>query len=220
MRLLIIEDDTQIGEALCEALKNASNAVDWVQNGEDGIIAVKSHEYDAIILDLGLPQINGFEVLHIIRNSNNQTPILIVTAFDDINDRLKGLDDGADDYIVKPFEISELMARIRAIIRRKNGISLSILKFGALQLDKSNFKIKLNEVEIDLTKREAALLEALMLHPKSILSKAQIETKIYGWGEEIESNAIEFIIHSIRKKIGKETIKNIRGIGWTLSPNL
>lgn len=220
MRLLIIEDDTQIGEALCEALKNASNAVDWVQNGEDGVIAVKSHEYDAIILDLGLPQINGFEVLHIIRNSNNQTPILIVTAFDDINDRLKGLDDGADDYIVKPFEISELMARIRAIIRRKNGINLSILKFGGLQLDKSNFKIKLNEVEIDLTKREAALLETLMLHPKSILSKAQIETKIYGWGEEIESNAIEFIIHSIRKKIGKEAIKNIRGIGWTLSPNL
>ena len=220
MRLLIIEDDTQIGEALCEALKNASNAVDWVQNGEDGIIAVKSHEYDAIILDLGLPQINGFEVLNIIRNSNNQTPILIVTAFDDINDRLKGLDDGADDYIVKPFEIYELLARIRAIIRRKNGINLSILKYGGLQLDKSNFKIRLNEVEIDLTKREAALLETLMLHPKSILSKAQIETKIYGWGEEIESNAIEFIIHSIRKKIGKETIKNIRGIGWTLSPNL
>lgn len=216
MRILLIEDDHFIGSALLEALKCASNAVDWVKNGNDGIVCANTHDYDAIILDLGLPQISGFEVLTILRNSKNDTPILIVTAQDDIGNRIKGLDDGADDYIVKPFNCDELMARIRAIIRRKNNINLGIMKFGDLELNKASFILKNKDDEIALTKREAALLEALIIQPNIIHSRSMLEEKIYGWGDEIESNAIEFLIHSIRKKIGKHAIKNIRGIGWTL----
>ncbi len=218
MRVLLVEDDFMIGQTLQSALKEASYATDWVRDGQVALDAVYNQHYDLILLDLGLPKKDGFEVLKSIRSKNNQTPVVIMTARDAIEDRVIGLDNGADDYVIKPFELIELLARMRAVIRRKGGVASPLLSNGQLSLDPSTFHVKRNDQEnIQLTNREFALLQALMLRPGAILSRAELEERIYGWGEEVESNAIEFIIFSLRKKLGADAIKNVRGVGWLVS---
>jgi two-component system, OmpR family, response regulator len=218
MRVLLVEDDVMIGEALQGGLKDASYAVDWLRNGQMALDALSVEHYDIALLDLGLPGLDGLSVLKFLRASHNQISILIITARDDTEDRIKGLDYGADDYICKPFELTELMARMRAVLRRKNSNSNTILSNGLLTLDTSNHEVNIIGHPIhQLSNREYALLEALMLRPGAILSRSDLETRIYGWGEEVESNAIEFLIHSLRKKLGSNAIKNLRGVGWMVS---
>ena len=217
MRILLVEDDPLIGEALGQALRDAAYTLDWVQDGELGLAAIKSHEYGVMLLDLGLPGKTGFEVLEVLRKSQNTLPTIIVTARDQVDDRIKGLDLGADDYLVKPFSVSELQARIRAVTRRSQGGTSSVLSCGELSLDEATAVVTKNADSFTLSAREFTLLRLLMKRPGKIYSRSELEEQIYGWDEEVASNAIEFIIHGLRKKLGKQTIKNIRGLGWMVN---
>lgn len=218
MRVLLVEDDAMIGLAVYEALKDASYAVDWVRDGQTAIHTLAVQHYDIILLDLGLPGRDGFEVLECFRKSNDLVPILIVTARDDIDDRLMGLDGGADDYVLKPFEIRELLARMRAVLRRKSGSASPELSNGKVSLNPATHEARSSTAgPVPLSNREFALLHALMVRPGTILSRGELEERIYGWGQEVESNAVEFLIHALRKKLGSETIKNVRGAGWLVS---
>jgi two-component system, OmpR family, response regulator len=214
MRALLAEDDRMIGEALVIALKDASHAVDWVRDGDAACAALDGHSYDIILLDLGLPKKDGLAVLRAIRSSGNAAPVLVITARDAIEDRILGLDNGADDYVVKPFDMGELLARMRAVIRRKGGASAPILSNGRLSLDPATREAARDGVGVRLTAREFALLRALLIRPGAILSRSELEDRIYGWGEEVESNAVEYLIHSLRRKVGADIIKNVRGVGW------
>ena len=214
MRILLIEDDIQIGHAVKQALQDASYAVNWVQDGQTALTAVNTEKYDLFLLDLGLPKIDGLDVLQTLRQQHHDMPVIIITARDAVEDRIKGLDYGADDYLVKPFSIDELQARIRAITRRNHGVSNPILSSAILLLDPSNRKVTRDEISYLLSAREFSLLQTLMLRPGSVHSRENLEDHLYGWNEEVASNAIEFIIHGLRKKLGKDVIKNIRGLGW------
>jgi two-component system, OmpR family, response regulator len=221
MRVLLVEDDMMIGDALQSGLREASYAVDWLRNGQAALEALSVEQYDIALLDLGLPGLDGLTVLRSLRAKNNQISILIITARDGTEDKVNGLDFGADDYICKPFELSELMARIRAVLRRKNGGSNTILSNGLLTLDTANHEASMiGQSSYQLSNREYALLEALLIRPGAILSRSDLEARIYGWGEEVESNAIEFLIHSLRKKLGSNSIKNLRGVGWMVSKTI
>ena len=221
MRILLVEDDKMIAEAVSNGLKTARYAVDWVNNGNTAEQALNSQQYDLVLLDLGLPGQDGLQVLKHLRQDKNNTPVLIVTARDDLDSRLAGLDGGADDYIIKPFDLSELLARIRAVLRRQSGQSTPLLSNGAITLNPTNFQVTLADqsMPIELSNKEFAILQALMTRPGIIHSRADLEDKIYAWGDEVESNAIDFLIHALRKKIGKEHIKNVRGVGWLVSKN-
>lgn len=221
MRILLVEDDKMIAEAVSNGLKTARYAVDWVNNGNTAEQALNSQQYDLALLDLGLPGQDGLQVLKHLRQEKNNTPVLIVTARDDLDSRLAGLDGGADDYIIKPFDLSELLARIRAILRRQSGQSTPLLSNGAITLNPTNYQVTLADqsMPIELSNKEFAILQALMTRPGIIHSRADLEDKIYAWGDEVESNAIDFLIHALRKKIGKEHIKNVRGVGWLVSKN-
>jgi len=214
MRALLVEDDGMIGEAVANALKDASYAVDWVRDGDAAAAALDSHAYDVVLLDLGLPKRNGLAILRTARSNGNRAPVLVITAQDAVEDRILGLDNGADDYVVKPFDMGELLARMRAVIRRKGGASAPILSNGWLSLDPVTRSVVRDGVESSLTGREFALLRALLVRPGAILSRSDLEDRIYGWGDEVESNAVEFLIHSLRRKLGADTIKNVRGVGW------
>ncbi|MBU0785123.1 MAG: response regulator transcription factor [Gammaproteobacteria bacterium] len=215
MRVLLVEDDPMIGEEVQDALKDASYAVDWVKTGETALSALKTQHYDLVLLDLGLPQKDGIEVLKTIRSGNNEVPALIVSARDQLSDRIQGLDHGADDYLLKPFEMAELFARIRAVVRRKSGAAAPVMGNGVLSLDPATRQAWRTACEaVQLSNREHALLHALLIRPGAILSRADLEDRVYGWGEEVESNAIEFLIHALRKKLGADSIKNVRGVGW------
>jgi two-component system OmpR family response regulator len=206
-----------IGEALASALKDAAYAVDWVRDGELALTALAGQDYDVVLLDLGLPKKDGFEVLQALRAKDNPVPLLVITARDALEDRLRGLDGGADDYVVKPFEMAELLARMRAVIRRKGGAAGPVLSNGPLSLDPVTREVSLNGLPTRLSAREFALLQAFMVRPGAILSRAELESRIYGWNEEVESNAVEFLIHALRKKLGSDSIKNVRGVGWMVS---
>ncbi|MDQ6576582.1 MAG: response regulator [Haemophilus parahaemolyticus] len=221
MRILLVEDDKMIAEAVSNGLKTARYAVDWVNNGNTAEQALNSQQYDLVLLDLGLPGQDGLQVLKHLRQEKNNTPVLIVTARDDLDSRLAGLDGGADDYIIKPFDLSELLARIRAVLRRQSGQSTPLLSNGAITLNPTNYQVTLTDqpTPIELSNKEFAILQALMTRPGIIHSRADLEDKIYAWGDEVESNAIDFLIHALRKKIGKEHIKNVRGVGWLVSKN-
>lgn len=221
MRILLVEDDKMIAEAVSNGLKTARYAVDWVNNGNTAEQALNSQQYDLVLLDLGLPGQDGLQVLKHLRQDKNNTPVLIVTARDDLDSRLAGLDGGADDYIIKPFDLSELLARIRAVLRRQSGQSTPLLSNGTITLNPTNYQVTLADqlTPIELSNKEFAILQALMTRAGIIHSRADLEDKIYAWGDEVESNAIDFLIHALRKKIGKEHIKNVRGVGWLVSKN-
>jgi two-component system OmpR family response regulator len=217
MRVLLVEDDWMIGEVVRDALRDASCAVDWVRDGQQALSAVKVHSYEAVLLDLGLPRVDGMNVLSAIRASNNAIPVLIITARDAVADRIRGLDSGADDYVLKPFEMSELLARLRAIVRRRAGITAPVMTNGIISLDPATHEACSPGIAVRLSAREFALLHALMIRPGAILSRTELEDRIYGWNEEVESNAVEFLIYSLRRKLGSDTIKNVRGVGWMVS---
>lgn len=217
MRILLIEDDHMIGEAVSVALRDAAYAVDWVQDGETALRALGNKEHQAVLLDLGLPRRDGLEVLRKLRAGGNQLPVIIVTARDAVEDRIKGLDLGADDYLVKPFDVDELLARLRAIVRRQGGQASPVLTNGIISLDPATREARHGDVLWLLSGREFALLQALLLRPGTILTRTELEERIYGWNEGVESNAIDFLIHGIRKKLGADVIKNVRGVGWMVA---
>jgi two-component system, OmpR family, response regulator len=217
MRILLVEDDYFIGSAIEQALQDAAYAVDWVKDGNAALSTIQTQEYGVLLLDLGLPEKDGIEVLQTLRKAKNQIPIIIITARDAVEDRIKGLDGGADDYLVKPFLITELQARIRAVVRRNQGVADPILSNDILELNPATHEVTVDNEAYVLSAREYALLHALMIRPGHILSRDELEDRIYGWNEEVASNAIEFIIHGLRKKMGRETIKNVRGLGWMVS---
>ncbi len=214
MRILLVEDDPMIGRSLKQALQNQAMSVDWTTSGFDGEGAVPLGAYAAVLLDLGLADTPGFDILRRLRQQGDQVPILILTARDGIEDRIMGLDLGADDYIVKPFDVRELIARLRAVLRRRAGAAQPLLQTAALSLDLGTHELAFGGEKRILSAREFALMRALMERPGTILSRAQIEERIYGWGEEVESNAVDVLIHSLRKRFGKPLISNVRGAGW------
>lgn len=219
MRVLLAEDDTMIAQAVAASLKDSGYAVDWVKNGSQVSASLHAQTYDLLLLDLGLPGKDGLDVLTQIRREGCKTPVLIVTARDDLHSRLNGLDGGADDYIVKPFDNAELQARMRAVLRRHSGHSQILLTNGVLTLNPATYQVEIQgqSKPVLLSNKEFAVLQALMMRPGMILSRSDLEDKIYGWGEEVESNAVDFLIHSLRKKLGKEHIRNVRGVGWLVA---
>ena len=214
MRILLIEDDPMIGKGLREALQDAGMSVDWTRNGEDGEAALSAGGYALVLLDIGLPGKNGIDVLRNVRKNGDKTPLLVITARDDLDDRVAGLDLGADDYVAKPFEMRELMARIRAVLRRYGGAAISVLGNGEIELDLGTHQVRNRGKSLVLSAREFALLQALMERPGAILSRAQLEDRLYGWGEELESNAISVYVHQLRKKLGEDRIHTVRGVGY------
>lgn len=216
MRVLLVEDDEMIAEAVSANLKDGGYAVDWVKNGAQVAAAAAAQPYDLMLLDLGLPGRDGLDVLSEIRAAGCTVPVLIVTARDDLYSRLNGLDGGADDYIVKPFDMAELKARMRAVLRRGSGQVQACLSNGALSLNPATYQVEIvaEGRQVALSNKEFAVLQALLARPGVILSRSDLEDKIYGWGEEVESNAVDFLIHALRKKLGKENIQNVRGVGW------
>lgn len=214
MRILLVEDDPMIGDAVSTALKDAAYAVDWVNDGNAAAHTLELGDHEVVLLDLGLPGKDGLEVLRRLRQSGSSLPVIIITARDEVASRIQGLDLGADDYVVKPFDVQELLARIRAVIRRQGGQALPVLSNGIVSLDPATHRAIVGETQVLLSAREFALLQALLLHPGTILSRSELEERLYGWNEEIESNAIDFLIHGVRKKLGTSVIKNVRGAGW------
>ncbi len=214
MRVLLIEDDRMIGEGLSRALKAEGMTVDWVREGSEAEAALRDGAHAIVLLDLGLPGADGLDLMKAARRAGLNAPILVITARDGLDDRVGGLDLGADDYLVKPFEVRELIARMRAVLRRRQGRAVSTIETGALRLDPETHELWHGKIVEILPAREYALMHALMERPGRILSRAQIEERIYGWGQEVESNAVDALIHSIRRKFGKDIILNVRGAGW------
>jgi DNA-binding response OmpR family regulator len=216
MRILLIEDDLMLAQGLVRALGDAAMSVDWVQDGASGLEAIRSGGHGVVLLDLGLPGLDGLRVLEESRKSGATVPILILTARDDIETRISGLDLGADDYVLKPFQLGELLARVRAVVRRQAGHSSSLMRCGDIVLNLADHSLEYGELREVLPAKEFALMQALCERPGTILSRSQIEDRIYGWGEEVESNAVDVLIYYIRRKFGKDVIRNIRGAGWMI----
>lgn len=206
-----------IGEAVVQAVRDAGYAADWVRDGAAALLAVRPNVYELVLLDLGLPKTDGVEVLHALRRLSDPVPVLVITARDRVEDRVRGLDAGADDYLVKPFELTELLARMRALARRTGGSGNPVLSNGVLTLDPATREASVNGAAVRLSGREFGLLQALLIRPGAILSRSELEDRLYGWGNEVESNAVEFLIHALRKKLGATAIKNVRGVGWMVS---
>jgi DNA-binding response OmpR family regulator len=218
MRILLVEDDNMIGHSLRQALTENGLSVDWVRDGVLAENALAQGSYAAVLLDLGLPRRSGLEVLRRAREEGNRTPMLVLTARDGLDDRVSGLDLGADDYLVKPFELRELLARMRAIIRRAaGGHAQSTIGTGQTSLDLATRQLVHEGATVDLSAREFHLMHALLERPGAIVSRTQLEERIYGWGEEVTSNAVEVLIHGVRRKAGADVIRNVRGLGWRVS---
>ncbi|WP_407276272.1 response regulator [Halothiobacillus sp. DCM-1] len=218
MRILLVEDDRPLGAAVQQALRDAAYAVDWVQDGATAVLAATTEPYDLLLLDLGLPRQDGLSVLQTIRRQKTPTPVIILTARDGVADRIAGLDAGADDYLIKPFMLDELFARIRAVVRRHHGHAQPLIETADLILDPAARTLSRAGQVHPLTAREFALIHALMQRAGHVLSREALETHIYGWDEEVSSNSVEVLIHGLRRKLGKEAIKNVRGLGWMVAP--
>lgn len=214
MRILLLEDDKMIAEALSDMLHAAGFAVDCVADGIAAENALQPEIYDIALLDIGVPGQDGLSVLRHLRVKNCDLPVILITARDTVEERINGLDSGADDYVIKPFSPSELLARIRALLRRRSGHATPILSNGTITLNPATREVSANGQVTRLSAREYALMYSLLLQAGTILSRQELEEKLYGWNEEVESNAVEVVIHGIRKKLGSNVIKNVRGLGW------
>jgi two-component system, OmpR family, response regulator QseB len=216
MRLLLIEDDAMIGDSVRKALRQEGFTVDWLKDGKSAELALDERVHDLVLLDLGLPKKDGIDVLQALRSKGNPVPVLVLTARDAVPDRVAGLDAGADDYLVKPFDLDELSARIRALLRRHAGRSETLVRHGNLTLNPATHEVTLDGRLVALSAREFALLAALLDRPGIVLSVAQLQEKLYGWDDEVGSNTIEVYIHSLRKKLGADLIRNVRGVGYMI----
>ena len=214
MRVLLVEDDPMIGEGARTALRGDGLAVDWARDGKAADLALQAERYDIVLLDLGLPSRDGLDVLRALRARKDRTPVLIVTARDAVQDRVGGLDAGADDYLVKPFDLDELAARMRSLVRRSAGRAEPAVEHLGLVFDPATREVTLNGNQVALSARELAVLQALLERPGAVLSRAQLEERLYGWGEEIESNAVEVYVHGLRRKLGPDFIRTVRGVGY------
>lgn len=214
MRVLLAEDDRMIAEGLRSGLQHEGHTVDWLSDGLAATEALRGTPFDVVLLDLGLPGRDGLEVLQDLRRRGNATPVIILTARDEIQDRIKGLDAGADDYIVKPFDLDEVTARMRSVLRRSAGRADPAIVHGALRLDTVTRTVQSNGEPVSLSAREYAVLEALLQRPGSVLSRAQLEDRLYGWSDAVESNTVEVHIHSLRRKLGSDAIRTLRGVGY------
>jgi DNA-binding response OmpR family regulator len=214
MRVLLVEDDAMIAQGLQTALRQSGFAVDWMRDGKSAAAAWQTNVFDVVLLDLGLPHRDGIDVLREARKRADATPVIILTARDEIQNRIAGLDAGADDYIVKPFDLDEVMARMRSVLRRATGRGDSGIQHGELRLDLVSRTIERNGIAVNLSAHEYAVLEALLQRPGAVLSRAQLEDRLYGWDQPIGSNAIEVYIHGLRRKLGSDVISTLRGVGY------
>jgi len=216
MRLLLVEDDTMIGEAVLQVLRAEHYAVDWVRDGAMADEALRSEQYDLVLLDLGLPKRDGLDVLRALRARRDTVPVLVATARDGVANRIAGLDAGADDYVVKPYDIDELLARIRALLRRSAGRGEPVFEHKGVSLNPATREATVQGQPVSLSAREWAVLEPLLARPGAVLSRAQLEEKLYSWKDDISSNAVEVYIHGVRKKLGNEFIQTVRGLGYVV----
>lgn len=217
MRILLVEDDGLLGDALRVGLTQADHAVDWVRDGVSAETALAAEDYAAVVLDLGLPRMDGLELLRRLRARRKAVPVLILTARDTVSDRIRGLDAGADDYLLKPFDLGELTARLRALLRRAGGQPSPLLVSGEITLDPAARRVERKGEEVELSAKEYALLSALMQHPGRALSRGQLEQHLYAWGDEIGSNTVEVYIHHLRRKLGADAIRTLRGVGYAVA---
>jgi two-component system response regulator QseB len=220
MRVLLVEDDPMIGDSIRQGLRQEGFAIDWVQDGEAAALAWRATGYALVLLDLGLPKKSGLEVLTALRRAGSTTPVLILTARDAVADRVRGLDSGADDYLIKPFALDELAARMRALLRRQSGRADPLLTYGALTLNPATHQVLWRGQDIALSGREFAVLQALLERPGAVLSRTQLEERLYGWEEEITSNAVEVHIHHLRHKLEPALIRTVRGVGYMVPKRL
>jgi DNA-binding response OmpR family regulator len=216
MRILLVEDDELIGDAVKTSLEQEKYTVDWVKDGNSAVLAMKNETFDLVILDIGLPQRSGLEVLKEVRGLGNVTPMLVLTARDTVSDRVAGLDSGADDYLAKPFDMDELVARIRALLRRSSGRANPILTHGDISLDPAAHQVTRAGDVVELSGREFAILQVLMEYHGKVMSKSRLEEELYGWSSDVESNTVEVYIHHLRKKLGSDLIRTIRGVGYMI----
>ncbi|WP_428606081.1 response regulator [Sedimenticola sp.] len=216
MRVLLVEDDPLLGDGLSVGLEQMGYTVDWISDGNQAEVALQDKTLDLVVLDISLPGQDGLTLLRKIRHQGNAIPVLLLTARDGLDDRIKGLDSGADDYLPKPFDLEELAARLRAISRRRVGRSTPLLRHGDITLDPAGRTVLLNNQPISCTAREYAILEALLMNSGQVLSRQRLEEALYGWDDGVESNAIEVYIHHLRKKLGKATIQTVRGVGYKI----
>ena len=219
MRLLLVEDDDLLGDAVKTGLTQFGYVVDWLKDGESARAAVKSESFEVIILDLGLPKLSGLGFLQAIRHEGNTTPVIILTARESIEDRVKGLDSGADDYLVKPFDLNELGARVRALLRRSTGRADATLHYRNVTLDPAAHAVYVDKILVNVPRREFALLQKLLENSGQVLSREQLMQSLYGWDEEVDSNALEVHIHNLRKKLNANYIRTIRGVGYMIEKN-
>ncbi len=214
MRLLLVEDDAMIGESVLDLLRAEHYAVDWVRDGEMAETALQAQAYDLVLLDLGLPRRDGLTVLRSLRRRKERVPVLIATARDSVEQRIEGLDAGADDYVLKPFDLNELLARIRALLRRASGRAEPVYEHKGVSINPVTREVMVGEQPVILSAREWAILEPLLARPGLVLSRAQLEEKLFSWKDEVSSNAVEVYIHGLRRKLGAELIQNVRGVGY------
>ena len=215
-RILLVEDDAALAEGVKAGLEDAGHAVDWVRDGRHGREALANETFSAAVLDLGLPRLDGLALLRELRGRGNRTPVLILTARDTLDDRVAGLDAGADDYLVKPFALAELKARVRALERRAAGRAANRIAHRGVEIDVDSHQVRCRGDPVELAPREYAVLEALLLHPGRTLSRAQLEERLYAWGREVESNAIEVHVHHLRAKLFPGLIRTVRGVGYVI----
>jgi two-component system response regulator QseB len=218
VRILLVEDDELLGAGILDTLQRARHTVEWVRSGTQGLAALEGGALDLVVLDLGLPGLDGLEVLRRARERGSLVPVLVLSARDAPSQRVAGLDAGADDYLVKPFEVDELLARVRALARRRRGAASNVLEHGRLRLDPTSFVVTCDERPVALQRREFMLLEKLLASAGQVLSRAQLEESLYGWGGDLESNAVDVHIHNLRRKLYPEVIRTVRGVGYVADP--
>jgi two-component system response regulator QseB len=217
MRVLVVEDDPMIGRAVVSGLHDGGYAADWVRDGAEAELALANGVYDLALLDLGLPRRDGLEILKAVRRSGKALPVMVITARDSLEDRIEGLDSGADDYLVKPFDLDELLARVRAVMRRRAGRGTPEITYGSLMLDPVQRRVVFRGAQVELSAREFSVLEVLLKEPGAVVSREKLEDAVYGWGEEVGSNTIEVHLHHLRRKLEPGIIRNVRGVGYRIA---